>query len=130
MTVAPGRSFPLGATVVDGGVNFCVYSGRAKQLELLLFDGATTPNPPTCSTRGVHPSELPLLARLHSRPLPWASLRYRAAGPFDPSRGRRFDPAKVLLDPYARAVVVPDAYDRATAGRPGENTASRCEAWS
>ena len=41
MTVSPGRSFPLGATVVDGGVNFCVYSGRAKQLELLLFDGAS-----------------------------------------------------------------------------------------
>ena len=49
---------------------------------------------------------------------------YRAAGPFDPARGLRFDPAKVLLDPYARAVVVPEAYDRAAASRPGENTAS------
>ena len=45
MTVSPGRSFPLGATVVEGGVNFCVYSGRAKRLELLLFDGAVDAEP-------------------------------------------------------------------------------------
>ena len=48
---------------------------------------------------------------------------YRADGPFDPARGLRFDPAKVLLDPYGRAVVVPDKYDRSAASRPGENTA-------
>ena len=125
MTVAPGRSFPLGATVVDGGVNFCVYSGRAKQLELLLFNGATDAEP-ACVVR--------LEASTHRSYHYWHAFipglcpgqvyAYRAAGPFDPSHGRRFDATKVLLDPYARAVVVPDAYDRATASRPGENTAS------
>ena len=124
VTVAPGRSFPLGATVVDGGVNFCVYSGRAKQLELLLFDGATDAEP----TRVI-----PLDPRTHRTYHYWHAFvpglrpgqvyAYRAAGPFELARGRRLDPAKVLLDPYARAVVVPDAYDRSAASRPGENTA-------
>jgi pullulanase/glycogen debranching enzyme len=47
---------------------------------------------------------------------------YRAVGPFDPARRLRFDPTKVLLDPYGRAVVVPDGYDRFAASRPGDNT--------
>jgi hypothetical protein len=45
MTVAPGQSFPLGATVVDGGVNFCVFSREASAIELLLFDGACDAEP-------------------------------------------------------------------------------------
>jgi glycogen operon protein len=124
MTVAPGWSFPLGATLVEGGVNFCVYSGRAKRLELLLFDGATDAAPARV---------IRLDPRTHRTYHYWhafvRSLRpgqvyaYRAVGPFDPARGLRFDPAKVLLDPYARAIVVPNAYDRGAASRPGENTA-------
>ena len=43
---------------------------------------------------------------------------YRAFGPFDPERGLRFDPSKVLLDPYGRAVVVPEAYSRPLASQP------------
>jgi glycogen operon protein len=39
MSVSPGNSFPLGATPVEGGVNFSVYSSGASRLELLLFDG-------------------------------------------------------------------------------------------
>jgi glycogen operon protein len=125
MTVNPGRSFPLGATVVDGGVNFCVYSRRARGLELLLFDDAAAAEPnrvirleaPTHRTYHYWHAFVPGLR-------PGQVYAYRAAGPFDPARGLRFDPAKALLDPYARAVVVPDAYDRATASRPGENTAS------
>ena len=124
VTVSPGRSFPLGATIVEGGVNFCVYSGRANQLELLLFDGATDAQPAQI---------IRLDARTHRTYHYWHAFvpdlrpgqvyAYRAVGPFDPARGLRFDPAKVLLDPYARAVVVPDAYDRGAASRPGENTA-------
>jgi isoamylase len=124
MTVGPGRSFPLGATIVEGGVNFCVYSGRAKWLELLLFDGATDAQPAQV---------IRLDARTHRTYHYWHAFvpdlrpgqvyAYRAAGPFDPARGLRFDPAKVLLDPYARAVVVPDGYNRAIASRPGDNTA-------
>ena len=76
MTVNPGRSFPLGATVVDGGVNFCVYSGRAKQLELLLFDGATDAEPArVIRLEAPHSPDVPLLARLRARPSRWAGLR-------------------------------------------------------
>jgi glycogen operon protein len=46
---------------------------------------------------------------------------YRVEGPSDPARGLRFDPAKVLLDPYGRGVVVPKNYDREAAGRAGDN---------
>jgi pullulanase/glycogen debranching enzyme len=48
---------------------------------------------------------------------------YRAHGRFDPERGLHFDPAKVLLDRYGRAVVVPDGYSRSTASRYGQTNA-------
>jgi glycogen operon protein len=46
---------------------------------------------------------------------------YRMAGPFDPGSGLRFDPAKVLLDPYGRGTVVPKIYSREAASSPGSN---------
>ena len=49
---------------------------------------------------------------------------YRVEGPWDPASGMRFDPAKVLLDPYGRGVVVPDGYGRDAARRPGDNGAT------
>ncbi len=124
MTVAPGRSFPVGATIVDGGVNFSVYCGGAQRLELLLFDHAGAAAPARV---------IPLEARKHRTAHYWhvfvpglragQAYAYRAIGAFEPRRGLRFDPAKLLLDPYARAVVVPAAYDREAARRPGDNTA-------
>ncbi|MBZ5653437.1 MAG: glycogen debranching protein GlgX, partial [Acidobacteriia bacterium] len=49
---------------------------------------------------------------------------FRAYGPFEPDRGLRFDPSKLLLDPYGRAVVVPKNYSREAARREGDNTAT------
>jgi glycogen operon protein len=123
MTVAPGQSFPLGATVVDGGVNFCVFSRHASAIELLLFDGAGDAEP-----AHVIRLDAPRHRTYHYWHAFVPGLRsgqvyaYRAVGAFEPERGLRFDPAKVLLDPYARAVVVPDGYDRLAASRPGDNT--------
>jgi glycogen operon protein len=124
MTVLPGRSFPLGATVVDGGVNFCVFSRDARRLELVLFDGADDPEPariigleaPTHRTYHYWHAFVPGLRA-------GQAYAYRTAGPFDPARGLRFDAAKLLLDPYGLAVVVPETYDRKAASRPGDNTA-------
>jgi isoamylase len=48
--------------------------------------------------------------------------RYRAYGPFDPASGLRFDPSKILLDPYGRGVVVPKNYSRDAASQQGDNT--------
>jgi glycogen operon protein len=123
-TVAPGRAFPLGATPVEGGVSFSIFSREADRLELLLFDGAGDAKPaqvvrleaPAHRTYHYWHAFVPGLR-------PGQVYAYRAAGPFDPARGLRFDPDKVLLDPYGRAVVVPDGYDRGAAGRPGDNTA-------
>ncbi|HXJ78041.1 MAG TPA: glycogen debranching enzyme, partial [Candidatus Methylomirabilis sp.] len=124
MNVSSGRSFPLGATVADGGVNFSVFSARASRLELLLFEGAYDAEPAR-----VIQLDAPIHRTYHYWHAFVPGLRsgqvyaYRAVGPFDPPRGLRFDPAKALLDPYARAVVVPDGYDRRAASRPGANTA-------
>jgi glycogen operon protein len=49
---------------------------------------------------------------------------FRACGPFEPGRGLRFDPSKLLLDPYGRAVAVPKNYSREAARRKGDNTAT------
>jgi isoamylase len=122
MTSSPGRTFPLGASVVENGVNFCVFSRDASAVELLLFDEAAAHEP----VRVIR-----LDARAHRTYHYWHAFvpalgagqvyAYRAVGPFDPARGLRFDPAKALLDPYGRAVVVPDEYDRFAASRPGDN---------
>jgi glycogen operon protein len=123
MKVSPGRCFPLGASPGEGGVNFSIFSSQASWLELLLFDGAGDAEPAR-----VLRLEAPAHRTYHYWHAFVPGLRpgqvygYRAVGPFDPARGLRFDPAKVLLDPYARAVIVPDAYDRLVASRPGDNT--------
>jgi isoamylase len=119
-----GRSFPLGATVVGEGVNFSVFSRQATRVELLLFDDAAAAHP----TRVIE-----LDPRTHRTYHYWhvfvPGIRpgqiyaYRADGPFEPERGLRFDPSKALLDPYGRAVVVPDGYSRRTASRYGEDNA-------
>ena len=49
---------------------------------------------------------------------------FRACGPFEPARGLRFDPSKLLLDPYGRAIAVPKNYSRDAACRKGDNTAT------
>jgi isoamylase len=123
MKVSPGRCFPLGASPGEGGVNFSIFSSQASWLELLLFDGAGDAEParvlrleaPAHRTYHYWHAFVPGLR-------PGQMYGYRAMGPFDPARGLRFDPVKVLLDPYARAVIVPDAYDRLVASRPGDNT--------
>jgi len=117
-----GRSFPLGATALGDGVNFSVYSRQASRVDVLLFDDAAATHP-------AHVIELD--ARMHRTYhyafvpgiRPGQIYAYRADGPFDPERGLRFDPTKVLLDPYGRAVVVPDGYSRHAASRYGENNA-------
>ena len=122
--VDTGRSFPLGATVLAEGVNFSVFSRQASRLDLLLFDDAAS----------THPARvIELDPRTHRTYHYWhvfvPGIRpgqiyaYRADGPFDPRRGLRFDPTKALLDPYGRAVVVPDGYSRHAASQYGENNA-------
>jgi isoamylase len=118
----PGSSSPLGATPSPSGVNFSVFSRHATALELLLFDKVDD----TRAARVVRldPSTNRTYHYWHvfvPDVRPGQLYAYRVEGPFDPSNGMRFDPAKVLLDPYGRGVVVPEAYGRDAARGPGDN---------
>src|SRR4051794_23709352 len=122
--VAMGQGAPIGARVVDGGVNFSVFSRRARGMELLLFDAADDARPAHVVTFD------PAVNRSYHY---WHTFvpgvgagqtyGYRAAGAFEPSQGLRFDSSKVLLDPYGRGVVIPKNYDREQAMRAGDNAA-------
>ena len=99
MVIEEGRPYPLGATLVPGGVNLAVFSAHASRIDLCLFDaaGATEVARLTlpAHTDGVWHGFLPGAG---------AGLVYglRAHGPAAAARGHRFNPAKLLLDPYAR----------------------------
>jgi glycogen operon protein len=98
-TPATGRSLPLGATLVTGGANFSVFSRSATGIDLLLFDGIDESRPSRvipidpCANRTYHYWHV-------FAPGVQAGQIYgfRAYGPFEPARGLRFDPSKVLLD--------------------------------
>jgi glycogen operon protein len=120
-----GRSSPLGATVVEGGVNFSLFSRNATGVELLFFDREDDATP--SRVVGIEPATNRTYHYWHvfvPRVAPGQIYGYRIEGPSDPARGLRFDPAKVLLDPYGRGVVVPENYDREAARREGDNAAT------
>jgi glycogen operon protein len=120
-----GRSVPLGATVVEGGANFSLFSRTATGVELLFFDRA----------EDAHPSRVVRIDSSNNRTYhywhvlvpgvqPGQLYGYRVEGPSVPAKGLRFDPAKVLLDPYGRGVAVPKDYGREAARREGNNAAT------
>jgi len=94
----PGRPYPLGATWDGSGVNFALFSENATAVELCLFDEAReTRVPVTEQTEHVWHVYLP-------EARPGVRYGYRVQGPWDPGAGHRFNAAKLLLDPYARAI--------------------------
>jgi isoamylase len=95
----PGIEYPLGATVQDGGTNFAVAAPDADAMTLCLFDhgGAETQVPLTENDAGVWHGFIPGIGA-------GQAYGYRAAGRYDPGAGLRFNPAKLLIDPYARAL--------------------------
>jgi isoamylase len=120
-----GQSAPLGATVFLGGVNFSIFSRKASSVELLFFDREEDARP----SRVIHldPATNQTYHYWHvlvASAQPGQIYGYRVHGPFDPNNGLCFDPGKILLDPYGRAVIVPKNYDRNAASRGSDNTAS------
>ena len=97
----PGEPYPLGATWDGNGVNFALFSEHATKVELCLFDRADAPARQQMGLRertdlvwhgyvpGVGPGQL---------------YGYRVHGPYTPEQGLRFNPAKLVIDPYARAL--------------------------
>ena len=98
----PGRPYPHGATWDGGGVNFALFSEHATRVELCLFDGPD-------AAKETHRIALPekthqvwhgYLPELR----PGQLYGYRVHGPYEPKAGHRFNPNKVVLDPYAKAI--------------------------
>lgn len=120
-----GRSAPLGATLSSGGVNFSLYSRHATGVELLLFHYADDIRP--VRVIRLDPS---LNRTYHYWHVFVPGLKagqlygYRVYGPLNPSQGLRFDPQKLLLDPYARGIVVPESYSRQAAREEGSTVAT------
>lgn len=120
-----GHSAPLGATVSCDGVNFSLYSRDATGVELLLFDHPDDLRPARVLRLDPSTNRTYHYWHLFVAGLPAGQLYgYRIHGPFNPAEGMRFDSEKVLLDPYARRVVVPENYSREAARQPGDNTAT------
>lgn len=98
----PGRPYPLGATWDGNGVNFALFSEHAEKVELCLFDALTRHEVARIALRehtdqvwhGYLPNANPGLL-----------YGYRVHGPYQPESGHRFNPNKLLLDPYAKAIV-------------------------
>ena len=122
--VLPGQSYPLGATVFPKGVNFSLFSKNCTAVELLLFD----------DVNDARPSRVIRLDPQKNRTFYYWNVQvpgisagqlygYRVYGPYNPGLGDRFDGAKVLLDPYTRAVAVGSNYSRRAASRSGDNCA-------
>ena len=107
MKIRPGSPYPLGATWDGEGVNFALFSENATGVELCLFEGSKGND----ELGRVHVTEhTDLVFHVYIPGLrPGQRYGYRVHGPYEPERGHRFNPAKLLLDPYARAI---DGYVR------------------
>ncbi|MGH9892017.1 MAG: alpha-amylase family glycosyl hydrolase, partial [bacterium] len=102
MKPRPGKAYPLGATWDGAGVNFAVFSENGTGVELCLFDGSDGRReiarvPMTEQTNQVWHAYLP-------EARPGQLYGYRVHGSYEPTQGHRFNAAKLLLDPYAKAV--------------------------
>ncbi|HEU5486701.1 MAG TPA: glycogen debranching protein GlgX, partial [Microlunatus sp.] len=95
----PGRPYPLGASFDGTGVNFALFSEAASRVELCLLDdeGTETRVELTEVDGSVWHAYLPGIQ-------PGQRYGYRVHGPYDPQNGHRCNPAKLLLDPYAKAI--------------------------
>src|SRR3954454_20010918 len=103
-----GKSFPLGATVSNDGTNFTIFSKHGTAVQRLLFEQVDDPEPdrvielePNCN-RTYHYWHV-FLPGITTGQI----YAYRAAGPSDPAKGLRFDPQKILLDPYGKCIARP-----------------------
>lgn len=101
MKIWPGQPYPLGATWDGSGVNFALFSENATAVELCLFSG---PN-------GENETRIPVIEQTDmvwhiylTGARPGLLYGYRVYGPYAPWEGHRFNPSKLLRDPYAKAV--------------------------
>ncbi|MDX6469654.1 MAG: isoamylase, partial [Gaiellaceae bacterium] len=108
MSLWPGHPFPLGPTWDGTGTNFAIFSENAERVELCLFDAQDNETRVDLTERTAFNWHcyLPGVG-------PGQRYGYRVHGPYDPATGNRFNPAKLLIDPYAKAIEGAVAWDEA-----------------
>ncbi len=122
-TVQAGRSYPLGATVYPEGVNFSIFSKNCERMELWLFHDADDSGPFQIISLDSSKNKSFYYWHVFVEGLGAETLYgYKVYGKYDPANGHRFDGEKLLLDPYARAVIAGKNYRREAAVLPGDNT--------
>jgi len=98
----PGDPYPLGATWTGVGVNFAIFSEHATRVDLCLFDAVDARKESACITL---PEQTDMVWHGFMPDIrPNQLYGYRIHGPYDPANGHRFNPNKVVMDPYAMAI--------------------------
>lgn len=119
-----GTSYPLGSTLHPGGANFSVYANNATAMELLLFESVDSDQPKqiiafdpikNCTFHYWHI----FVPNIQAGQL----YAYRVYGPYHPERGLRYDPDKLLIDPYGRGISI-GSYSRSAASLAESNFCS------
>lgn len=124
LNTRPGESHPLGVTVYPEGINFCLFSKHATIVELLLFKESNAPQPSDVLVLEPQTNRTHYYWHVFVLGLTAGQVyAYRVHGPFEPENGHRFDANKVLLDPYAKAIVGASTYSRNAASQAGDNCA-------
>ncbi len=100
-TILPGKPYPQGATWDGTGVNFALYTERATAVELCLFED---PESHECEVISLRESTGYIWHCFAPGIKLGQFYGYRVHGPYEPERGDRFNPAKLLIDPYAKAI--------------------------
>jgi len=122
LTLLTGEPVPFGASITDEGVNIALFAGRAEKVELCIYDSTGSHElarlPMPGHSAGVWHALVPA-------PIGRVGLVYgfRVHGEYQPSKGWRYNPHKLLLDPYARALSGQLQWHEALYGYAGEETA-------
>jgi isoamylase len=114
MKTWPGQSYPLGATWDGAGVNFALFSENAEGVELCLFDSPDAPQESARVALAEHTDQVWHAYLPEVRP--GQLYGYRVHGAYNPQAGHRFNPHKLLLDPYAKAIANTVRWDDACFG--------------
>jgi isoamylase len=102
MRVWPGQPYPLGATWTGLGVNFAIFSAHATRVELCLFDASDATAPSACVPL---PEHTDMVWHGYFPDIrPGQLYGFRVHGPYEPRHGHRFNPNKIVCDPYAKAI--------------------------